>query len=98
VEVDLTGGKTYEVGWTTDGTGCETPWKLCVGGTPLSDENSRCIELSVNVQVGISSTGGLYTMTAADIEGLTSTTGVYHALVTSFYGSHNGTVAFRVRK
>lgn len=97
-EVDLTGGKTYELAWTTDGTGCETPWKLCVAGTPVSDPNSTCVELSTDTSAGISKTGGILNITAADLAALSSESGVYHLLVTSFYGSHAGSVAFRVRK
>jgi hypothetical protein len=96
--VDLTGGRVYEIAWTTDGTGCETPWKLCVAGNPLSDSNSFCVDLSTNVNAGISRTGGIINVTASDLDGLTSDNGVYHALVASFYGSHHGSVAFRVTK
>jgi hypothetical protein len=97
-EVDLTNGRTFEVGWTTDGTGCETPWRLCAAGNPVSDANSACVSLSENVNAGISRTGGLYYLSAADLQGLTSTDGVFYLLVASFYQSHNGTLAFRVRR
>lgn len=96
--VDLSGGSTYEIAWTTDGTGCETPWKLCAAGTPVTDENSACVELSTNVEAGISKTGGIYRVSAADLEGLTSESGVYHLLVASFHQSHGGSVAFRVKR
>lgn len=97
-EVDLTNGRTFEIGWTTDGTGCETPWRLCVAGNPVSDANSACAQLSTNVEAGISRTGGLYYLSANDLQGLTSDNGVFHLLVASFYQSHNGTLAFRVRR
>ncbi|MBX3232902.1 MAG: hypothetical protein KIT84_42230 [Labilithrix sp.] len=97
-EVDLTGGKTYELAWTTDGTGCETPWKLCAAGNPVSDPNSICVNLSTDVNAGISRTGGILVISAADLEGLTSDTGVHHLLVASFHESHAGSVAFRVKR
>lgn len=97
-EVDLRGGRAYELAWTADGTGCETPWKLCVGGNPVSDPNSTCVDLATDTSAGISRTGGVLRVTAADLQGLTSTDGVYHLLVASFYGSHAGSVAFRVQK
>lgn len=96
--VDLSGGATYEIAWTTDGTGCETPWKVCAAGSPVTDENSACVELSTNVDEGISKTGGIYRVSAADLEGLTSESGVYHLLVASFHQSHAGSVAFRVKR
>ncbi|MBX3210032.1 MAG: hypothetical protein KF764_33690 [Labilithrix sp.] len=96
--VDLSGGGTYELAWTTDGTGCETPWKVCLGGSPLSDPNSRCVELSTDVNAGITRTGGVVNMTASDFDGLTSADGVYHLLVASFYGSHLGSLGFRVKR
>lgn len=96
--VDLSGGKTYEVAWTTDGTGCETPWKLCVAGSPVTDPNSACVSLSENVSAGISKTGGILNISASDLAGLTSDNGLYHGLVASFYGSHAGSVAFTVKK
>ncbi len=97
-EVDLTNGQSYEVAWTTDGTGCETPWTACVAGNPVSDPNSVCVKLSENVNAGISRTGGIANIAASDLEGLTSDNGVYHLLIASFYGSHLGSVAFRVKK
>jgi hypothetical protein len=96
--VDLSGGKTYELAWTTGGTGCETPWKLCAAGNPVSDPNSTCVDLNVDVNAGISRTGGVYRINATSLAGLSSDNGYYHVLVTSFFGSHNGTVAFYVKK
>jgi|GEM_PF-2644298 len=96
--VDLSGGKSYEVAWTTNGTGCETPWKLCAAGSPVSDPNSLCVNLSEDVSAGISKTGGVLNVTAADLAGLSSDTGWYHVMVGSYYGSHNGTVAFYLQK
>jgi len=97
-EVDLSGGKTYEIAWTTDGTGCETPWKLCAAGNPVTDANSVCVELSADVNAGISRTGGILNVGAGDLAGLTSDTGIHHLLVTSFYGAHLGSVAFRLKR
>lgn len=97
-DVDLTAGKVYEVAWTTDGSGCETPWTACLAGNPVSDANSACVKLSENVNAGITRTGGIANISASDFDGLTSDNGVYHLLVASFYGSHLGSVAFRVKK
>lgn len=97
-EIDLTGGKTYEIAWTTDGSGCETPWTLCAMGNPATEINGDCVTLSTDVNKGISRTGGLYYMKASDLDGMTSDNGVYHVLVASYYKSHKGSVAFRVKK
>jgi hypothetical protein len=96
--VDLTGGKTYEFAWTADGSGCETPWTVCVAGNPVTDENSRCVELSTDTSAGISRTGGIIRVSASDLSGLSSSDGTYHWLVSSFYKSHLGSVGFIVRK
>ena len=96
--IDLSGGRTYEIGWTTNGTGCETPWKLCVVGSPATEANGGCVELSTDVTQGISSTGGVIRLNASNLTGITSDTGYYHLVIASFYGSHLGSVAFRVKK
>jgi hypothetical protein len=97
-EVDLTNGKVFEVGWTTDGTYCETPWKVAVFGNPPSDANSGYVSLSTNVSGGITHYGGILNVSAADLNGLTSYNGVYHWTVVSFYGSHPASIAFKVKK
>jgi hypothetical protein len=94
--VDLRGGRTYEMAWTTDGTRCETPWTLQVAGEPLSAQNLRSAKLSINTEAGITSYGGILRISAADLEGLTSTSGLYHWSVASFYGSHPGAHTFQV--
>jgi hypothetical protein len=99
-EVDLTNGKDYEFAWTTDGTNCETPYLARVGGSPLNVETEENVNVwQMNAQVGrISRTGGVAKVTAADIENLTSTDGTFHWLITSYYGSHPASVAFKVKR
>jgi hypothetical protein len=94
--VDLRGGRTYEVAWTTDGTGCETPWTLSVAGDPLTEQNLRVVQLSMNAEAGITSYGGILRISAADLDGLTSATGLYHWSISSFHGSHPGSHTFQV--
>jgi hypothetical protein len=93
--VELRGGRTYEVAWTTDGTRCETPWTLSVAGDPLTEQNLRVIQLSTNTEAGITSYGGILRISAADLDGLTSATGLYHWSVSSFHGSHPGSHTFQ---
>jgi hypothetical protein len=97
-EIDLSNGQSYEFAWTTDGTGCETPWTVCVGGNPLTDANSGCVKLSTNLSNGISRTGGVVRVTANDLAGLQSDNGTYHWIVKSYYGSHPASVAFKIKK
>lgn len=100
--IDLTGGKSYEFAWTTDGTFCETAWKLQVGGNPLNIETGEnIVTATINKQEGyVSNTGGVIYLTAADFNnsGLTSSDGVYHWVISSFHGSHPASVTFRVNK
>jgi hypothetical protein len=96
--VDLTGNRTYEVAWTTDGSGCETPWTIQVAGNPITPDNIRSAQISTNVEQGITRKGGLLNITAADLAGLRSDNGLYHWSVQSHYGSHPGTNTFKVRR
>ncbi len=97
-EIDLSGGKSYEFAWTTDGAGCETPWTFYVAGNPVTDENTGGVQLSTDTSAGISGTGGVVRVTAADLGNLKSDNGLYHWTVRSFYGSQPPSNAFRIRK
>jgi hypothetical protein len=98
--VDLTGGKTYTFEWTA--SGCETPWQLCVGGSPANfgtpPTNAGCIQ--INAVGTVTSTTGIVTFSAADLDKakLTSASGVYYWTVTSFYGSYPASQPFKVIK
>jgi type 1 fimbria pilin len=97
-EVDLTNGKLFEFAWTTDGTGCETPFKIMAAGSPPTAENS--VELTVPTNgAAITRQGGLVNVTLAELKnlGLTSDNGEYHWVVMSFHGSHPQSQVFRVR-
>jgi hypothetical protein len=100
--IDLTGGKTYEFAWTSDGTFCETPWVLSVAGNPNNLETGQnIVEVRLSKQDGtISNTGGVLRVSAEDFvnSGLTSSDGVYHWVVRSFHGSHPASITFRVNK
>lgn len=96
-EVDLTNGKSYEVAWTTDGTGCETPWTIFILGNPPSETNGGSRELPTNGGT-ITQKGGIVNLIASDLDGITSDNGLYHWTIKSFYGSHPASVAFRVKK
>ncbi len=97
-EVDLRNGATFEFAWTSDGTFCETPWRLSIAGNPVTANNIKQWSLSVNTSTGITSYGGIVNVNAADLEGLTSYNGVYHWLIESFHESHPATIAFKVKK
>ncbi|MES2559992.1 MAG: hypothetical protein V4590_09645 [Bacteroidota bacterium] len=96
--IDLSGGKTYEIAWTTDGTICETPWTLQIAGNPLSNTNIKSWSLSTNVNTGITKYGGIVRISAADLEGLTTDNGLYHWTVASFYDSYPASQTFKVKK
>ena len=97
-EIDLTEGKTYEFAWTTDGSGCETPWTLFLAGNPATAENTVTVQLSTNTAEGVSKTGGVAYATANDFAQLRTDNGLYHWMVASHYGSHPASAAFTVKK
>lgn len=97
-EIDLSNGRSYELAWTTDGSGCETPWTIYVGGNPLRDDNILSAKLSENVSQGITKTGGIVNVTAADLAQLKSDNGYYTWTVASYYGSQPASVTFKVNK
>lgn len=97
-EVDLSKGQVSEFAWTTDGTGCETPFKIMAAGSPPTAQNS--VELTVPTNgAAITRQGGLINVTLAELKnlGLTSDNGEYHWVVMSFHGSHPQSQVFRVR-
>jgi hypothetical protein len=97
-EVDLSNGQVYEFAWTTDGTGCETPFKIIAAGSPPTGENS--VELTVPTNgPAITRQGGLINVTLAELKtlGLTSDNGEYHWVVMSFHGAHPQSQVFRVK-
>lgn len=100
---DLTGGKTFELAWSTNTTFCEGPHKLQIGGDPPSSWSSgNAIEFSVSTQdpndrAGMTrNIGGYFRINAADLQGLTSTSGVFYYRVLSFSGSASEIRAFNV--
>ncbi len=102
-EIDLSNGKEYLLGWTTDGTYCETPWTLYLAGNPANlatGNNIYSQQFSTDVSVGITHYGGLVRISAKTLTnlGLTSDNGIYHWVVVSWYGSHPASQAFRVKQ
>ena len=102
-EIDLTGGRAYEFAWTTNGVWYETPWFIYLAGNPanmITGENTYRVSRSENVSAGITHTGGLLYITAADIEatGVTTDNGFYHWVVAGWYGAHPSSQTFRIKK
>ncbi len=102
---DLTGGKSFELAWSTNTTFCEGPHKLQIGGDPPSSwSGGNAVEISVSSQppdarAGMTrNIGGYFNINAQDIAGLTSSSGVYYYRVLSFYGSASEVRAFKVVK
>jgi hypothetical protein len=96
-ELDLRQGKSASLEWTTDGTTCETPWKLHVAGVPFSQD--RTAILSINTNGGtITQKGGILPFNAQDLAGLPGDNGVYHWTIESFHGSAPASISFRVIK
>ena len=94
----MTGVQTCALPISTGGAFCETPWTLAISGNPLTDTNYNYWSLSTNVERGISGTGGIINVTASDLSGLTTDNGLYHWVVSGYYGSHPDSRAFRVKK
>lgn len=95
--VDVSAGKTYEIAWTTDGTVCETPWKIAVAGNPATEANSYEQQISTNGGT-ITQRGGVIRIDASAFNGLTSDNGTFHWVVKSHWGSHPGSRNFRVTR
>lgn len=95
--IDLSGGKSYEVAWTTDGTTCETPFTIILAGNPPGQDN--VFEFTVNTNGStITTKGGILNVTASDFDGVPTQNGHYHWVVRSFHGSHPASQEFQVRK
>jgi hypothetical protein len=97
-EINLANGQSFEFAWTTDGTGCETPFKIIAAGSPPTAENS--VELSIPTNgAAITRQGGLINVTLAELKnlGLASDNGEFHWVVMSFHGSHPQSQVFRFR-
>jgi hypothetical protein len=102
---DLTGGKDFELAWSTNMTFCEGPHKIQVGGDPPSTwTTGNALEWSVaststsdRAQMTRDS-GGFVKFNASEIAALTSASGIYYYRVVSFYGSASEARAFRVVK
>ena len=88
----------FQFEWTTDGSNCETPYKLYITGDPPLE---RYFEWSLSENTGqISKTGGGFaTVSAEDLAnvGVTSKSGVYHWVVMGYYGSHPDSQGFIAR-
>jgi hypothetical protein len=93
------GTGTVEVAWTTDGTWCETPWHLIVCGNPVADDNCFSVDLSVDVESGITNKGGVYYASGAAVKnsGLRTDDGRYHLAVAGWYWSHGESHTFYVK-
>jgi hypothetical protein len=98
--IDLSAGKTYEFAWTTDGTFCETPYKLYIGGNPINpDTGENIASWSLSKQAGqISNNGGVFYVSADRLQSLASSDGTFHWLVQGFFGSHPASTAFKVSR
>ncbi len=103
---DLTGGKVFELAWSTNMTFCEGPHTLYIAGDPPSSwETGNVVEFSIASTVGPNNRqgmtrniGGYLNINSADLVGLTSSTGIYYYLVASYHGSASESRAFRVVK
>jgi hypothetical protein len=99
-EIDLSGGKTFWFGWSTDTSYCETPFKLIIAGNPPTEQNAYTWSLSEGGSNGkiAKNTGGIKEISAADLQGLTSNNGIYHWVVLGWYGSHPASQTFRLKQ
>lgn len=96
-EVNLSDDKTYEFAWTTDGTTCETPWKVTLAGNPPTEDNQITYTVSTDGNM-ITQKGAVIPVGKAAFEGLRSDNGTYHWVVKSFYDSYPASKNFKVIK
>jgi|GEM_PF-2256406 len=100
--VDVSGGKTYEFAWTTDGTTCELPYKAYLAGHPVTKNEDGSLnnvrEFTINRGDTVSQTGGVIYVGAGAFEGLESDDGTYDWLIESFHRSGPASNVFRVTK
>lgn len=96
-EIDLSNGKTYQFAWQTGGTFCETPFKLYIAGNPVTEENTRMWQYSTKAGQVSRTGGGFDYISAQNLSQLTSNNGIYHWVVTGWFGSHPNSQTFRVK-
>lgn len=109
---DLTGGKAFELSWTTNHTFCEGSHHVLVGGDPPSSWKSAGNYFTIDVasqdgaghlpdsRSGMTrNIGGYLNITAADLQGIQSPSGIYYYVVADWFGAATSEViAFRVTK
>jgi hypothetical protein len=103
---DLTGGKSFELAWSTNTTFCEGPHTVYLGGDPPSSwQTGNLVTFSILSTVGpdarqgmTRNIGGYLNINAQDLANLTSASGVYYYRVASFHGSASEVRAFHVLK
>lgn len=98
--IDLSAGKQYEFAWTTDGTFCETPFNLYIGGNPINvDTGENIFSWSYSKNAGyVSNYGGIAYYTADQLAEIVSKDGTFQWTVASYHGSRPGSVVFRINK
>jgi len=99
--IDLSNGRSYTAGWTTDGAWCDTPWRVYVAGNPVDLYNWLNISYDdylEDIDAGIGHYGGILSFTAADLAatGVTSVDGMYSWTVESVSGSRPASRSFFV--
>jgi len=100
-EIDLSNGKTYNFEWTTDGSTCETPWKIYLAVPPANaqtGENVYTFSYSVDVPGGITRTSGIVPVSAETFQGLDPKGGYFHWTVAGYYGAFPQSRAFRIKR
>lgn len=101
---DITGGKTFELAWSTNQTFCEGPHTLLIAGDPPSSwQSGNVVEFSIVSTIGpderqgmTRNIGGYLRIGPQDLDQLTSSNGIYHYQVLSFGGSASETRAFHI--
>lgn len=92
---DLSGGKSFELAWSTNQTFCEGPHKVYLAGDPQSSWTSgNAVEFEIDSTIGPNerqgmtrNIGGYLNINTGDIDQLTSSTGIYYYRVSDFYGA-----------
>ncbi len=107
-ELDLSGDKTAEIRWTTDGTDCPsdeqgrfTGFVGYIGGNPITQNEDNTLNNVKGFQLageGVNRGGGAVLLRARDLEGLTSTDGTYEWTIRSGLQAGPASVTIRIKR
>lgn len=97
--VDLSGGKTFTVSWTSDSTYCQAPYTAYLAGAPYASSPPQNVNSwSFNLGGDVTHYSGSATLSAGDIANLGTNDGTLEWTVADPAGSHPASVVFRIKR